>query len=70
MGKYVSVCASCRMPLIVGCFGLYCCEVCRKWACEARPIRLAVPSELLHGTDCRERLAELLAHRASFAHEE
>lgn len=70
MHKRVAVCSFCRMPLIAGCYGGYCCEMCYTWSCEARASGdVSVSVTLAHGADCRQRLADLLADRVGFAFE-
>lgn len=59
----VYVCFGCRVPLVEGCFGVFCCEVCKiLWSRGAAAALRAVPARL-HSDDCAQRLREMLMHR-------
>jgi hypothetical protein len=59
----VYVCFACRVPLVEGCFGVFCCELCKLlWSRSTTTTLRGIPARL-HSDDCIERLREMLMHR-------
>lgn len=59
----VYVCFGCRVPLVEGCFGVFCCELCKLlWSRSATTTLRAVPARQ-HSDACIQRLREMLMHQ-------
>lgn len=62
----VYVCFGCRVPLVEGCFGMFCCELCKiLWSRRVPTVVRMVPSRL-HSAECIQRLREMLMRKRSF----